>query len=120
MTLTTNLAWQDDRDVLALFARALVDAGLISGHRDVLYLLSTPWRWTDEFAAWDEAGRPQKVIAGRHAEDWHAFLDALDELGADQGRDVYLRRRHAAYWMGEEDECSCLAVPCVCEDDSQF
>lgn len=102
MTLTANLPWHEDRTVLAFFARALADAGMLTTRDETLYLLGAPGRWDREFDAWDSAGRPQRVTVGRHAEDWHRFLDALDELGADRGHDAYMRDRHPAYWYGDD------------------
>ncbi len=100
MTLTA-LPWHEDRDVLSFFARALADAGLLVDRDEVIYLLASPARWEREFEAWNAAGRPQRVTVGRYAEDWHRFLDAVDELHAGRGHDAYMRDRHPSYWFGE-------------------
>ncbi len=100
MTISTD--WTRDVSVLHFFARALADAGVLTTRDETLYFLSAPSQWEREFAAWDAAGRPQYVTVGRHAEDWHRFLDGIDALHAGRGHDAYMRNCHPDYWYGSE------------------
>lgn len=98
MTISTD--WTRDVSVLHLFARALAGAGVLTTRDETLYFLSAPSQWWREFDAWDAAGRPQKTTVGRHAEDWHRFLDAVDQLHAGKSHDAYMRDNHPDYWWG--------------------
>ncbi len=101
MTLTIDPSWYEDTRELAAFARALVDAELLTTTRDLLYLFDSPWKWMVEHGAWVSAGRPAHATVGAGAEPWWCFLDALGDLGAAQGRDRYLAAHHHNYWFGE-------------------
>lgn len=55
------------------FVRALDMALAFVRTGELLYFLEKPWKWTDEFVAWDAAGRP----TSHSDEGWGAFADAL-------------------------------------------
>lgn len=87
--------WYADHDEVVTFARALVDANVITTVDESLYYFEKPWKWTAEHDAWAQCGKPLDGLHGREERShWHGFLDALDGLHDGQGHERYMAERH--------------------------
>lgn len=67
--------WYTDYDTVVSFGEVLHEIDLLSDAKDVLAYFAKPWKYDNEFEAWDAAKRPT---------DGRALSDFVDELNEQE------------------------------------
>lgn len=66
--------WYNDHKNVAAFLEVLLESDVIDVEQDeILYMLNQPWKYNEEYIAWDEAGRPMP-----NDSSWDGYLDSLE------------------------------------------
>lgn len=72
-----DTGWFADYSEVVTFGGILHAIDSLSSAQDVLYYFEKPWKWTPEYEAWTQHGRPTEP--GAH--DWDGFVDEASLAG---------------------------------------
>ena len=64
--------WYQDVNLLSSFGTVLKDAGVLEDADDFRDYLNKPFKYNDEYDAWEEAGFPDEGT-----DNWDTFVDAI-------------------------------------------
>lgn len=58
MTVFAGLTWLNDYDNITGFGAVLAQSGMSAA--DLQYYYEKPWKWENEYARWESAGKPDE------------------------------------------------------------